>query len=86
MNQLAIDLQPRVLNQPRYPNSAQEQLWTLLNALRRKERLTVMVALQNYQCYALSQRMGELRKLGWPVQIRMIEVSSGKRVAEYSLD
>jgi len=71
-----------VLN-PTYPSTQQKQLWTLLMALRRSERLTVMVALQNYGCYALSQRMGELRALGWPVQSELIATPTGKRVAEY---
>jgi hypothetical protein len=29
--------------------------------------------------------MGELRKDGWPIVVRTVEVNSGKRVAEYSL-
>jgi len=82
MNQLAIEFESR----PRYPNTSQRQLWDLLEALRRWEKLTVLVALQKYQCYALSQRMGELRNLGWPVRSKMIELPSGKRVAEYRLD
>ena len=71
--------------QPRWPKAGQRQLWELLSALQRHERLTVLLALQNYQCYALSQRMGELRALGWPVQSRYIQVPSGKAVAEYWL-
>ncbi len=70
---------------PRYPNAAQTQLWTLLTALRRGERLTVLVALDQYQCYALSQRIGQIKALGWHVQRRMVKVGSGKAVAEYSL-
>lgn len=62
------------------------QCHTLLLALNRGERLTVADALSRYGCYALSQRMGELRrKYGWPVQSKMIEVN-GKRVAEYWLE
>ena len=83
MIQTAINFQPV---KPRYPSAEQRQLWTLLEALRRSERLTVMVALQKYQCYALSQRMGDLRKLGWPIESQMIEVQSGKHVAEYWMD
>ena len=71
---------------PTYPNSTQTQLWTLLEALRRGERLTVAIALEKYQCYALSQRMGDLRKLGWPILSAMIELPSGKHVAQYHME
>ena len=77
--------QLELIAKPIYPRSSQKQLWELLGALERGEKLTVMVALQKYQCYALSQRMGELRVLGWPIQSRMVEVESGKHVAEYWL-
>lgn len=72
--------------QARYPAAGQKQLWTILLALRRREKLTVMVALQDYGCYALSQRIGDLKGLGWPIQNKMIEVDSGKHVAEYWID
>ncbi len=47
--------------------------------------LTVAEALSQFGCYALSQRMGELRDRGWPVQRQMRETDGGARVAEYSL-
>lgn len=77
--------QLELLSRPTYPKAAQKQLWALLEALRRGERLTVLLALQKYQCYALSQRCTELRALGWPIQKRMVSVPSGKAVAEYWL-
>ncbi len=83
MNQLSIDYVGAARTEPRYPLSSQKQLWTLLEALRRGERLTVLVALQQYQCYALSQRIGELKVLGWPIRSEMVSVASGKKVAEY---
>lgn len=58
----------------------------LLAALQRGERLTVAVALSQYGVYALSQRMGDLRKLGWHVLDRWVETSSGARVKEYRLE
>ena len=84
MTQLAIDFAP-VRREPRYPLSSQRQLWTLLEALRRGERLTVAVALGKYDVYALSQRCGELRRLGWPIRSKMIKVVSSKHVAQYWL-
>ena len=65
--------------------SGQTQLWIILGALQRGERLTVLKALEWYQCYALSQRIGQLKALGWPIKRTMIRVPSGKAVAEYSL-
>lgn len=84
MNQLAIEFTP-VRREPKYPLSTQTQLWTILTALRRGERLSVAVALRQYQCFALSQRCGELRALGWPIKSQMVKVASSKRIAEYSL-
>jgi hypothetical protein len=57
----------------------------LLDALLRGERLTVATALMNYGVYALSQRMGELRK-DYPIQSRTITTHSGKHVSEYWLE
>jgi len=57
----------------------------LLRALQRGERLTPISALEGYQCFSLSQRMGELKRAGWPVVVAMIKTPSGKRVAEYSM-
>lgn len=59
------------------------QLDTLQAALDRGEVLTVASALAAYGVYALSQRMGELRREGYPVERAMIALPSGKRVAEY---
>lgn len=55
----------------------------LLQALKRGEQLTVAEALTRYQVYALSQRMGELKRAGYPIGSSMIRVPSGKRVACY---
>ena len=59
--------------------------WELLMALKNGERLTPLDALKRYSCLSLSQRMGELRRAGWPIVVRMVEVNSRKKVAEYSL-
>lgn len=62
------------------------QSQTLLNALRNGERLTVLTALQKYGCYALSQRIGELKREGHQIQTRMVRLPNGKQVAEYWLE
>ena len=64
--------------------AAGTQLGTLLQALQRGEKLTVAQALTQYGCYALSQRMGDLKRMGWPVLTSTITTNSGKRVAQYS--
>ena len=69
--------------EPRYPKSSQSQLWTLLEALKRGEHLTVARALDHYNTYALSQRIGELRKLGWPISDTWRTTANGARIKEY---
>lgn len=60
------------------------QCQSLLNALELGQKLTVAKALTEHGCYALSQRMGELRRLGYPIKSNMIRVGD-KHVAEYRL-
>lgn len=55
-------------NAATYPLAGQKVLWRLLEALRRGERLSTLSALMQYRCGACSQRMGELRTLGWPIR------------------
>lgn len=59
--------------------------YELLSALKSGERLTPLSALEKYRCFSLSQRMGELRRSGWPIVSQMVSVSSGKKVAEYRM-
>lgn len=56
---------------------------TLLMAFQRGESLTVGVALEKYRVYALSQRVGELKKMGWPIESEMIETNGGARICRY---
>ena len=56
----------------------------LLKALQRGEELTTLDALQRYGVMALSQRMTELQRAGYPVKSEMIDLPTGKRVARYS--
>ena len=59
--------------------------YQLLRGLKSGERLTPLTALEKYQCFSLSQRMGELRRAGWPIRSEMVRVNSGKKVAMYWL-
>ena len=55
----------------------------LLGRLLAGERHTVATALSTLGIYALSQRVGELKRMGWPVQSRTITTPSGKHIKEY---
>jgi hypothetical protein len=56
----------------------------LLKALQSGQSLTTLEALQQYGVMALSQRMTELQRAGYPVKSEMIDLPTGKRVARYS--
>lgn len=58
----------------------------LLDAFQRKEYLTVADSLTKYGIYALSQRCGELRRMGWPINSHMKTLPNGKRIAVYSME
>ena len=62
------------------------QHYELLTSMQAGERLTVAKALNEHGVYALSQRIGELKKMGWPIQSRTIETNGGARVSEYWLE
>jgi len=66
--------------------SPDTQCGQLLRAFERGERLTVLDALTRYGVYALSQRVGNLRRAGWPIESKMVTVPSGKHVAEYWME
>lgn len=62
------------------------QLYEILMCLQHGEKLTVAKALSELGVYALSQRIGELKKLyNWPIKSEMIKVGAKTYVAEYSL-
>ena len=47
--------------------------------------LTVAEALSAFGCYALSQRIGELKREGVPIEAEMITLPNKKRVARYRM-
>lgn len=58
----------------------------ILRWLSQGYTLTALEALERFQCMALSQRIGSLkRKHHWPIQSEMIKLKSGKRCAMYSI-
>ncbi len=60
------------------------QVETLMEAFDRGEKLTVLTALQKYNIYALSQRCGEIYKLGYPLHTESVKTPTGKWIAQYS--
>lgn len=59
--------------------------YEILMALKSGEKLTPLVALDRFRCLSLSQRVGELKRAGWPIISEMVSVNSGKRVAQYRM-
>jgi len=59
------------------------QVETLAEALDNGARLTVLTALRDFGVFALSQRMTDLRRIGYPVESRTIKLPNGKHVSEY---
>lgn len=45
--------------------------------------ITAIDALLNYNCFRLSARIKDLKDLGYPVDKTMIQLESGKYVAQY---
>lgn len=62
------------------------QCFSLLLAMQAGERLTVASALRFYSVYALSQRVGELKRMGWPIKSRTVTTAGGARVSEYWME
>jgi len=57
----------------------------ILTYLKSGRRLTVLKALKLFGVYALSQRIGNLKREGHPIKVEMITLKNEKRIAEYSL-
>lgn len=78
-----VDLmeRPRVGPLPK----AGTQEYALLHAFKLGKRFTVLTAIQELGIFALSQRCGALKRMGWPVMSRTIAVGS-KHVSEYWMD
>jgi hypothetical protein len=55
----------------------------LLLAFQRGESLTTLEAALKYGVMALSQRCGELIRMGWPIQSETVETDGGAHVSRY---
>ena len=79
--QLDLVLAPRVITVP----EADTQQGKILRYLRNGGSLTVGEALSMFGCYALSQRVGELKRAGWPIVAERYKTAGGAVVARYSM-
>lgn len=59
------------------------QLDTLRQHFDSGRSLTFLESVELYGVLALSQRVGELKRDGYPIESRMIELPNGKRIAQY---
>lgn len=80
MTQTEISFEPRCK-----PLARGTQHYEILMYLKQTGPLTVGKALRELNVYALSQRIGELKRQGWPIQSRTVETNGGARVSEYFL-
>jgi len=69
-----------------FGHSRPTQANQILGYLRGGHRVTAIDALNLFGCFRLAARVCELRKAGWPITERKIKTTTGKRVAEYSLE
>lgn len=81
MTQAEIDFSPRC----RVPEKGTVS-FEILSLLERGVKLTPIEALNRCGCFSLSQRIGKLKKMGWPIKTELIEIRKGTRVAEYRLE
>ena len=56
---------------------------TIKAHLESGKTITAIEALTQYQCFRLASRISDLKKSGYLVDKRMIELPNGKRVAQY---
>jgi hypothetical protein len=66
-------------------HSKPSQRGSILIYLQAGNAITDIEALRLFQCRRLAARILELKRMGYHIQSRMVEVMSGKRVAEYWL-
>ena len=58
----------------------------ILRFLAQGHSLTALEALDRFQCLSLSQRVGSLKRQGWPINSRRIKTKSGKSISCYELN
>lgn len=74
--QLTIDFTQR---------SRDTQTEKILSHLKSGRSITPLDALRDFGCFRLGGRIFDIRKLGYEVKTKMIDVGNGKHVAEYRM-
>lgn len=67
------------------PTSAESQEKMIRKALEAGRKITPMSALIEYNCMRLGARIHRLKSHGLNITSTLIELSNGKRVAQYSI-
>ena len=78
-----MSVQLELFTEPKTPTGPQER--AILSYFKSGGSLTVKEAIDRFGVYALSQRCGGLRRLGWPIKSEIIKTGTGKHVARYFL-
>lgn len=65
--------------------STDTQCEQILRYMAQGHSITPLEALEKFQCFALSQRIGELKRQRWPIADEFVTLKSGKRVKQYWL-
>lgn len=61
------------------------QTRAILAHLREHRTITALEALDQHQCFRLAARIKDLRDEGHDIHTESVEISTGKRIAEYTL-
>lgn len=68
-----------------FNSETKSQESAILAHLESGRSITPIDALNLYKCFRLGARIFGLRKQGFQIESKMIQVESGKRVAQYKL-
>lgn len=63
----------------------QSQNSRILNYLKKGKSLTPLKAIDLFECTRLAARIQDLEDMGNKIKVRMVQTSTGKRIAEYRL-
>ena len=66
-------------------NTKATQKMLIMKALKKGAVLTTFKAFIQFKCTKLSTRIGELKKDGFPVDIKMVKGKNGSHYAEYRM-
>lgn len=61
------------------------QTQAILRHLQSGKAITPLESLQLYGCFRLTSRIYDIKKLGFKIESKMVDVGNGKHVAEYTL-